>query len=242
MSGLAKSTRFATRLLHNSNMPAFTLYGFHGSTMTDRVFLTLAEGGFTDFELQTINLPAGQHKSEEHIKLNPWAKVPAISYPNGFTLYESTAICKYLATKYSFPLLPPSSDIEAMALFDQAASVEKSYFSEPSGKVTFEKFAKVKFLGQPTDEVVVSNALKSLGVFFDTQEQSLSQNGYLSGKEFSLIDIYYIPVIQRLFVLGCGDLVTSRKAWSAWWERCTNRPAVQEWLATGKAAAAQMKN
>ena len=43
-------------------MPAFTLYGARGSTNTSRVRLTLAEGGFTDFELVVLNLGKGEQK------------------------------------------------------------------------------------------------------------------------------------------------------------------------------------
>jgi glutathione S-transferase len=43
-------------------MPAFTLYGTRGSTNTDRVRLTLAEGGFTDYELVLLNLQKGEQK------------------------------------------------------------------------------------------------------------------------------------------------------------------------------------
>jgi glutathione S-transferase len=43
-------------------MPAFTLYGSRGSTNTDRVRLTLAEGGFTDYELVLLDLMKGEHK------------------------------------------------------------------------------------------------------------------------------------------------------------------------------------
>jgi hypothetical protein len=43
-------------------MPAFTLYGSRGSTNTDRVRLTLAEGGFTDYELVLVNLQKGEQK------------------------------------------------------------------------------------------------------------------------------------------------------------------------------------
>ena len=43
-------------------MPAFTLYGSRGSTNTDRVRLTLAEGGFTDYELVFLNLQKGEQK------------------------------------------------------------------------------------------------------------------------------------------------------------------------------------
>jgi hypothetical protein len=44
MSRLTNSLGFASKLLYSSKMPAFTLYGSRGSTNTDRVRLTLAEG------------------------------------------------------------------------------------------------------------------------------------------------------------------------------------------------------
>jgi len=43
-------------------MPAFVLYGARGSTNTDRVRLTLAEGGFTDYELVLADLQRGEQK------------------------------------------------------------------------------------------------------------------------------------------------------------------------------------
>lgn len=45
--------------------PALILYGAHGSTNTDRVHLTLAEGGFTDYELVLVNLPKGEQRVGE---------------------------------------------------------------------------------------------------------------------------------------------------------------------------------
>ena len=50
-------------------MPAFTLYGSRGSTNTDRVRLTLAEGGFTDYEFVLINLQKGEQKARELFRL-----------------------------------------------------------------------------------------------------------------------------------------------------------------------------
>ena len=43
-------------------MPALTLYGSLGSTNTDRVRLTLAEGGFSDYELVLLRLWEGEQK------------------------------------------------------------------------------------------------------------------------------------------------------------------------------------
>ena len=267
-------------------MPAFTLYGSRGSTNTDRVRLTLAEGGFTDYELVLLNLQKGEQKvgdpflleddaaspcvsklyivsslknffslitymfpclqrsilvganavapqSNEHKKRHPWGKIPVITSAEGFTLYESRAICKYIATKYSFPLLPPDSDVEAAALFDQAQCVEMLYFAEPAGRIAFEKFAK-RFMGLPPDDAVVSDALRSVEMFFDVAERLLHDKDYMAGNDFTLVDIYYIPLIQRLFACGYGDIIASREAVSAWWDRCVNRPAIQRMLAADK--------
>ncbi|KAF2874117.1 glutathione S-transferase [Massariosphaeria phaeospora] len=218
-------------------MPAFTLYGARGSTNTDRVRLTLAEGGFTDYELVLFNLHKGEQKSDENMKRHPWGKVPVITFPDGFTLHESRAICRFLARKYSFPLLPADSDVEAAALFDQAQCVETLYFAEPAGKIGFEKFVK-RFMGLPVDKAVVAGALRSVEMYFDVAERLLQEKDYMAGKDFSLVDIYYIPLIQRLFVCGYDDVVRNRKAVSAWWDRCMNRPAIQKMVAADKEAAA----
>ena len=42
--------------------PAFTLYGARGSSCTDRVRLTLAEGGITDYELVLLDMANFEHK------------------------------------------------------------------------------------------------------------------------------------------------------------------------------------
>jgi len=168
---------------------------------------------------------------------HPWGKIPVITFPDGFTLYESRTICAYLARRFSFPLLPPASDIKATALFDQAQCAEMSYFAEPAGKIAFEKFAK-RFMGLPADEAVVADALKAVDMYFNVAERLLRENEYMAGNDFTLVDIYYIPLVQRLFACGYGDVITSRKAVMAWWDRCINRPAIAGMLAADKEAAA----
>lgn len=172
----------------------------------------------------------------EQMQRHPWGKVPAITFPDGFTLYESRAISKYLARKYNFPLLPSDSDVEAAAQFDEAQSVQTHYFAEPAARFTFEKFAK-KFLGLPADEVAAENALKQVDAFFDVAERLLQKREYMAGGEFTLVDIDYIPVIQRLIAAGHGNVIFGREAVAAWWNRCISRPAIRDMLAADKAAA-----
>lgn len=124
-----------------------------------------------------------------------------------------------------------------MALFDQAQSVETLYFADPAGRIAFEKFAK-KFMGLPADEAVVSEALRSVEMFFNVAEGLLRQKDYMAGNIFTVVDIYYIPLIQRLFACGYGDMIVSREAVGAWWDRCTKRPAIQRLLAADREVAA----
>ncbi|KAL1607594.1 hypothetical protein SLS59_002563 [Nothophoma quercina] len=177
-------------------------------------------------------------RSEEHKKRHPWGKVPTITFPGGFTLHESRAICKYLATKYSIPLLPPSSDAEATARFDEAESVEMFYFADPVQKLAFEKFIKKVMTGGAPDEKVVADSLQALETYFGAAENLLQKRSYMAGESYTLIDLYYIPLMLRLFAVGHGDLITSHKAVNAWYDRCVSRPAIQRVLAADKEAAA----
>lgn len=56
---------------------------------------------------------------------------------DGFILYESRAICRYLAAKHPESGLVPS-DVKAAALFEQAASVEPSNFDPSASKAGLE--------------------------------------------------------------------------------------------------------
>jgi len=96
-------------------------------------------------------------------------------------------------------------------------------------------------MGLPPDEAVVSDALRSVETFFDVAEGLLHHKDYMAGNDFTLVDIYYIPLIQRLFACGYGDIIVSREAVSAWWNRCVNRPAIQRMLAADKETAVAAK-
>jgi glutathione S-transferase len=53
-------------------------------------------------------------------------------------------------------------------------------------------------MGLPPDHAVVSDALRSVEMFFDVAERLLQRKDYMAESDFTLVDIYYIPLIQRL--------------------------------------------
>ena len=176
-------------------------------------------------------------QSEDNMKRHPWGKIPSIVFADGFTLYESRAISQYLARRYAFPLLPAVGDAEATARFEQAAQEELLYFGEPAGRLGFEKVVK-RLLGLPADEAVVAAARGALVAFFDVAERALRGRDHMAGAAFTLVDLYYVPLIQRLFACGHGDLVLARPAVRAWWDRVVSRPAIAKLLAADAEAMA----
>lgn len=98
------------------------VYGAAPSTCTKRVLATLEEKK-VPYELITIDLANGAHKSEDYLQKQPFGKIPYID-DNGLILYESRAIAKYIATKHASQgtrLVPATGDLEAYALFEQVS-------------------------------------------------------------------------------------------------------------------------
>ncbi|KAF4996342.1 hypothetical protein FDECE_12486 [Fusarium decemcellulare] len=90
------------------------------STRTQRVLLVLEEIGLP-YELRVVDLRNGEHKTPNfRMKYNPFGKVPV--FEDGDTkLFESRAICRYIATKYKSSLMPVN--IETLGFFEQIDSV-----------------------------------------------------------------------------------------------------------------------
>jgi len=205
------------------------LYGHPMSTCTRKVLTVLAEKGHkADFVM--VDLMKGEHKQPDHLARQPFGVVPALD-DNGFKLYESRAMCRYLDETLSGTKLTPDN-AKDRALMEQWISVEHSYFSPPAMKVVFATIF-TQMAGKPVDEEKLKEG--RVGV----EKAAVILDRHLEGKDFlvssfSLADICYLPYIEYLFAGGQGDLITSHKHLASWWSRCSER---KSWhVATGKAS------
>ncbi|KAF7359786.1 hypothetical protein MVEN_00703700 [Mycena venus] len=77
------------------------------------------------FEVIEVDMN-GQHRTPEYMKFQSFSQIPYID-DSGFILYETRAICRYLAANYSASGLIPTEP-KTNALFEQATSVELTHF------------------------------------------------------------------------------------------------------------------
>ncbi|RDW65076.1 glutathione transferase [Coleophoma cylindrospora] len=185
---------------------AIKLHGDPRATCYQRVAFVLAELGLA-YETVTISLARQENKSPEFLKLQPFGKVPAL-VDDGFVVFESRAICKYLARKYATPgarLVPEDGDFEGLALFEQAASIEQSYFDPPCGAYAYEKIYK-KFYGQETDEAAAATRLATLDSVLAVYDGLLAQRQYLAGERLTLADLFHVPYAVVVKAVGAQEV------------------------------------
>lgn len=113
------------------------IYGFPTSTCTRRVGVICEELNIP-YEVVVVNLPKGEQKLPAYLEHQPFGLVPYVVDEDGYELYESRAIARYLAAKHGSSLLPDVSDIASWGKFEEAASVEQSNFDFPASALAAE--------------------------------------------------------------------------------------------------------
>jgi hydroxyacylglutathione hydrolase-like protein/glutathione S-transferase-like protein len=85
------------------------LYTFPPSPNARKAAAVVAHLGLTDVEHALVRLHKGEHRQPDYLDINPMGKVPALQ-DGDLTLWESNAICHYLADRADdtsfFPAAP----------------------------------------------------------------------------------------------------------------------------------------
>ena len=92
------------------------VWGRKNANQVIQVLWTLSELGI-EYKRYSIGIETGDLETEEYKSLNPNSKIPTIR-DNGFVLWESHAVIRYLAKQYGLGSLYPE-DVQKAALSDQ---------------------------------------------------------------------------------------------------------------------------
>jgi glutathione S-transferase len=157
------------------------LYGL-GGTRWVRPYWTAREAG-VEFEPVVLNPGRGDTRTPEYLKLHPFAKVPALE-DGDFRLFESAAICNYLAEKNPAAGLLPATGTRERALHDQWVSFVISDLEQPLWRVTKHRIAYPEARRSEADIALAKDEWKR---FADVLEPLITD--HLVGERFTVADI-----------------------------------------------------
>ena len=171
--------------------------------------------------LNSLNLPyewiqtnpiVGENKTPEYANITPTGKIPAIDI-DGFKLFESKSINRYLATVNNSTLYP--QDAKKRAVIDAWMDYVSIHVAQAMGRILFNRvFAPMT--NQKVDQESMRVGLEFLDKYFPILEKQLSQNQYLAGKEFSLADINLLAVLDPCELAQISiDQYSAIKKWRA---------------------------
>ncbi len=160
------------------------IYGLPISTWSNRVRFTANQLGI-EYEFIPVNLGAGEGQTEAYLSIHPAGKVPALD-DDGFYLFESGAICKYLCSKINSNLYP--AEIKARAIVDQWNDFVASHIAKAMERVLFNRII-YQLVGAEKDLRSLEEGLTFLERFMPIIDAQLEKNSYLASNQLSIADM-----------------------------------------------------
>lgn len=143
-------------------------------------------------EFHRINLSAGEQRTPEYLKINPYGKIPAID-DDGFKLAESNAIIRYLASKHHSLLYP--QNLEQRAIVDQWMDYAAMHVGMATSKIMFNTYF-YKLSGVTQDERSLREGRKFLNSYLPVIEQQLAKHAYITGSTITLADMALLAALD----------------------------------------------
>ncbi|KAK7026193.1 glutathione S-transferase [Favolaschia claudopus] len=204
-------------------MAILKLYGWPESTATWRVAIVLHEAK-VPFEFVNVNILNADYKTPEYLEKQPFGQIPYID-DDGFILFESRAIGRYIAAEHPESKLIPT-DPKKHALFEQAASIEFANFDFNADPL-IKALARKRFLGQDSDQAPLDAKMETLEGRLDVYEKILAKQRYIAGDEITLADLFHLPRAQFIETYIKSGVMTSssRPHVARWYDELLSRPS-----------------
>jgi len=200
------------------------VFGAAYSVYVRAVRLVLHEKGVA-YDLVPIDVFASSGVPPEHLARHPFGRIPAFEH-DGFTLYESGAIERYIDAAFDGPPLQPAEP-RAQARMNQALSVLDGYCYRTLVWDIFVERVRAPANGRAPDEARIAAALPRA----DTCLRALAQIGgagpWLAGPALTLADLPAAPMFVYFRMAPEGAAAIGRHPRiAAWLDRIIARPSV----------------
>jgi glutathione S-transferase len=172
-------------------MSEFTVHSIPGSPFGRAVLATLEEKSAS---CRFSPVAPGTFRSPEHLARHPFGRVPVLEH-DGFLLYETQAILRYLDRVLPTPSLTPANPKHA-ARMDQVMNVNDWYLFQGVGNVIgFHRVVGPRLMGLKPDEAAIEAVMPKARAVFAELARLLGGQPYFAGEAISLADLLAAPQI-----------------------------------------------
>ncbi len=172
------------------------------------------------------DVPPGKAGTDDYKRVNPTGKIPTLVEPDGFTLWESNAILRYLGAKHAAGTLWPDAP-RARADVDRWMDWQAFTIAPAATTVLYQTLRASPEAKDPAALAAASQASRDAAGLLDAQ---LAGKAYVVGDSFTLADIALGQWVWRYV-----SLVEQRPAQPhlmAWYARLQGRAAYRKIVMT----------
>jgi len=205
-------------------MSEFIVYSIPGSPYGRAVLATLEEKG-AGYRISPVSPGGG--RSEPHISRHPFGRVPVLEH-DGFTIYETQAILRYVDRVLPSPALTPA-DPKSAGRMDQLMNICDWYlFQGVNSVIGFQRVVAPRLLGLVPDEAAIAGAMPKAHIAFNELSRLLGSKAYLADEAVTLADLLVAPQIDFLAQTPEWAVLTAASPnLVSWLERMNARASFQ---------------
>jgi glutathione S-transferase len=160
------------------------IWGRNTSSNVQKVMWAVGEMGLPHERID-IGGPFGKNRDPAYLAMNPNGLVPTLEEEDGFLLWESNTIVRYLAAKYKAAMLEPA-DLRTRSL----ASKWMDWQLAVAGPAIFECFwGLIRTPPEKRNHAAIEESRRKTTAAVAVMDQQLAKTTYLAGGEFSYGDI-----------------------------------------------------
>ncbi|MBV9827529.1 MAG: glutathione S-transferase family protein [Alphaproteobacteria bacterium] len=198
------------------------VYGPAGSTYVWSVRLALAEKGVAH---DLIDVPFGEQAKEPQLSRQPFGKVPAFEH-DGFALYETQAIMRYIDEGFAATPLQPT-DLHEFARMNQIMGIVDAYaWSAIAANIVFPRLAAPRF-GLPVDEATIAAAVPRAKLCLAEFARFMGEQSFIANEQVTLADLMVFPILFYFARVPEGQSpMAEHPTLGAWLRRMEGRQSV----------------
>ena len=195
------------------------VYGADYSVYVRIVRLVLAEKGI-DYELVPVDVFAAEGIPDWYFERHPFGRIPAFEH-DGFRLFESSAIARYVDEAFDGPALQPEEP-RSRATMNQIIGMLDAYaYRSMVWDVAVERLEK-----DAPDETLIANGLSQARKALQTLASLKAPGPWFLGDQLTLADLHAAPIISYFIKVTEGQkLLAGFPEIKAWWDRIAARPS-----------------